>query len=90
MIVFLSIQCIYKGRKTGKKTNRCQKINVQKSCKIYLYTENYLITYLTYPKQKQLTRELNVENNFWFWNERQNQKKTGQYISSENFKKDAR
>ncbi len=30
MNLFLSIQCIYKVRKSGKKTNRCQKINVQK------------------------------------------------------------
>ncbi len=25
----MSIQCIYKARKTAKKTNRCQKINVK-------------------------------------------------------------
>ena len=26
---YLSIHCIYKAQKTAKKTNRCQKINVQ-------------------------------------------------------------
>lgn len=39
------IQCIYKVRKTNKKTNRCQKINVQKRFNIWLQTEINLIHY---------------------------------------------
>ena len=36
MIVSVYIQCIYKGQKTGKNTNRCQKINVQNLFNIWL------------------------------------------------------
>ena len=39
------IQCIYKVRKTKEKTNRCQKINVQKRLNIRLQTEINLIDY---------------------------------------------
>lgn len=49
MILLLYIQCIYKARKSGKKTNRCQKINVQKLFNIRLQIEFYLITLQTYP-----------------------------------------
>ena len=45
------IQCIYKAQKTGKKTNRCQKINVQKLFNIWLQSGINLITYLLYPKR---------------------------------------
>lgn len=44
------IQCIYKVRKTGKKTNRCQKINVKKRGNIWLQIGFNLITLMTYPK----------------------------------------
>lgn len=44
MIPFLYIQCIYKAQKSGKKTNRCQKINVRKLFTIELQIEFYLIT----------------------------------------------
>ena len=44
-------ECIYKAQKTGKKTNRCQKINVEKLFNNWLQTAIYLITYLTYPKR---------------------------------------
>ena len=47
----LYIHCIYKARKSGKKTNRCQKINVQKLFNNRLQNRFYLITYLTYPKR---------------------------------------
>ncbi len=40
------IQCIYKYRKTKKKTNRCQKRNVKKIINILLQTEINLINYL--------------------------------------------
>lgn len=36
MILDMYIQCIYNARKTGKKTNRCQKIKVDFCGKIYL------------------------------------------------------
>ncbi len=49
MIPFLYIQCIYKAQKSGKKTNRCQKINVRKLFTIELQIEFYLITLQTYP-----------------------------------------
>ncbi len=49
MNLILYIQCIYKARKSGKKTNRCQKINVQKLFNIRLQIEFYLITLQTYP-----------------------------------------
>lgn len=44
MNVFVSIQCIYKPQKSGKKTNRCQKINVKKLFNIQLQIEINLIT----------------------------------------------
>ena len=52
MILFLYIQCIYNTRKTGKKTNRCQKINLKFFIKIYLQIENYLIN--CFLKSKRL------------------------------------
>ena len=39
------IQCIYKVRKSGEKTNRCQKINVENLFNIWLKTEINLINY---------------------------------------------
>lgn len=39
------IQCIYKVRKTKEKTNRCQKINVQKKINIWLQTKINLLNY---------------------------------------------
>jgi hypothetical protein len=48
----VSIQCIYKARKSGKKTNRCQTIIQQKSINLILQIDFYLITYVTYPKRK--------------------------------------
>lgn len=47
----LSIHCIYKARKTGKKTNRCQKINVPKLVNNWLQNGINHLTYLTYPKR---------------------------------------
>ncbi len=44
MNLFMSIQCIYKAQKSGKKTNRCQKINVEKMFNIRLQIEINLIT----------------------------------------------
>lgn len=41
---FMSIQCIYKARKSGKKTNRCQKINVEKLFNNWLQNRINLIT----------------------------------------------
>lgn len=38
MILILYIQCIYKAQISGKKTNRCQKVNVKKWGAILLQT----------------------------------------------------
>ena len=50
------MQCIYKAQKTGKKTNRCQKVNVEKLFNKLLQTRINLITYWTYPKRLRNTQ----------------------------------
>ena len=54
MILFLYIQCIYRPRKTGEKTNRCQKINLIFFIKIYLQMKNNLIN--CFLKSKRLIK----------------------------------
>ena len=43
MIQILSIQCIYIGQKSGKKTNRCQNVKVENRFKILLKTMWYVL-----------------------------------------------
>ena len=55
------IQCIYKGQKSGKKTNRCQTNINQKLMNVSLQIDFYLITYLTYPKRKVI-KKIGIKN----------------------------